>query len=91
MATLTVGCKAYFDTFAGLIPCKVTAIKRDVLELSCATIDGIAVTARLTANRGAYKRGELVTASNRYIVPRTAVYVRSGQYHIGAYQTQVEV
>jgi hypothetical protein len=68
MNTLQTGTLAYFDTMrSGLIPCKVVSIK--ARETS-----GHDVTVRLTASRGAYKRGETVfQISARYVVPRASV------------------
>jgi hypothetical protein len=77
MQTLTVGSKAYYDTFAGLIPCVVLSITHG---------DGLTqARLRLTAKRGAYRRGELVTANTLHAVPRNAVYTRGGVRRIGFY------
>ena len=71
MKNYGVGTFAYLDTFAGLVPCKVTAIS------------GEGITIRLTATRGAYKRGEVLTYERGdSIVPRECVYVRDYQYRI---------
>lgn len=73
-----IGVKAYFDSVSGLIPCKVLAHK---------TCDGVTqcqieITGRL--NR-AYKRGEIMDVSPRWIVPRNSIITRCGQYRIRAY------
>lgn len=62
---------AYFDSFAGLVPCKVAAAGRwdDYSAL---------VTVKLTATRGAYKRGEVLCVPLRHVVPRTAIRYRCG-------------
>jgi hypothetical protein len=86
MPELTVGCEAYYDSFAGLIPCKVTLIKIPREEKNPGRpstqhrIDFI-----LTASRRPYEKGEKLTASALHVIPRDAVYVRSGQYRIGPY------
>jgi hypothetical protein len=62
---------AYIDSFAGLVPCRVTDV-RDVRDPVLSTIYR-QVTATVTADRGAYKRGEIVSLASHTIVPRTAV------------------
>lgn len=69
---------AYFDTFTGLIPCKVTGI-RVYNEFG-----HYEVTFTLTATRGAYRRGETLSARPLYVIPRKNITVRNGQYHIKA-------
>ena len=77
METLTVGCKAYLDSFSGLVPCKVLAITRG---------NGLTqVQVKLTATRCAYKCGEILTDNSLHVVPRGAVHVRGGQYRIRLY------
>ena len=66
---------AYYDTFVGLVPCKVTKVWRD----NGHTL----VSIKLTATRGAYKRGEeIADLRHDYVVPRSSVRVRSGMYRI---------
>lgn len=62
-----VGTLAYVDTFLGLVPCKVTAITDQT------------VTVRLTATRGTYQRGEILTERHPWVIPRACVY-RSRQH-----------
>ena len=57
---------AYIDSFAGLVPCKVTRIEHDA-GLNYVTVK---VTAR--SNR-AYRAGQELTMSGRAIVPREKV------------------
>ena len=78
METLRAGILAYFDSFDGLIPCRVLSI--DPQRNVCA---------QLTANRGAYKRGEVLESSHNWVVPRSSVYVRSGQYRIKSHLIEV--
>ena len=70
--------KAYFDSFAGLVPCRIVAVG-DWADPSSLT------RIQITAKRGAYRRGEFITEPLRHVVPRSAVHVRSGQYRIWAY------
>lgn len=60
---------AYLDSItAGLVPCKVTRI------------DGGAVTVRVTADRGCYRRGDTVETTRRTAVPRERVRRFRGRY-----------
>ena len=52
---------AYFDSFSGMIPCKVINIDND------------RITVKLTGKRGAYKRGEILTFNTLHIIPRDSV------------------
>jgi hypothetical protein len=76
--TLKAGCKAYVDSFAGLIPCKVLSVHNKW-----------EVSVKLTGTRGAYKRRETITENSLHVVPRAAVHVRNGQYRIRPYSTEV--
>ncbi|MGQ0595867.1 hypothetical protein [Aquabacterium sp.] len=67
--TLKVGDLAYVDTFAGLLPCKVTSIT----GTSGPAGSDQEVTACLTADCGAYKRGELMTRWGLSVVPRKSI------------------
>lgn len=82
--SLEVGSLAYLDTmFSGLIPLKVIRIEADVRQ------DGKPVkhvVAKVTAERGPYKRGEVVTSeSPGRILPSKAV--KRSRQRIGAYYT----
>jgi hypothetical protein len=68
------GDKVYHDTFAGLVPAVV------VEDLPAQR----AVRLKYTAKRGAYKKGDIDTASHISVVYRDQVYkTRTGQYRIG--------
>ena len=69
MLTLTNGSLAYYDCFAGLIPCKVLSITGT--SGMCGSDQQ--VTFKLTASRGAYKRGEVLNSWGLHVVPRGAV------------------
>lgn len=65
----TKGTPAYYDTlFSGLIPCIAESINCGI------------VTARITKNTKNFKRGEIIQRSGHDIIPRSALYVRSGKY-----------
>lgn len=78
--TFTVGALAYVDTFSGMVPCVVVGVLRESHGFIVGDRDS--VTVRLTADRGAYKRGEITSASASNIIPRKMRFVRSGQYRI---------
>lgn len=72
--SVTVGSLAYLDRMTGMIPCKVLDITPK------------AITIKVTATRGPYKRGEVIPVSLRHhVVPRKAVYVRGHQYRIASF------
>ena len=71
ITTYHAGSLAYFDTFAGLVPCKVTRVSEDGN-----------VEFRITDTIGAYKSGEIRTERPRDVVPRKSVRVRSGMFFI---------
>ena len=68
--TLRKGSLAYYDTFSGLIPCKVLSIKGGENGLASSEHR---VTFKLTANRRAYKRGEVLEAWALDVPPRSAI------------------
>ena len=87
MDTLTVGALAYYDSFAGLLPCRVTAITGE--SGMCGTSQR--VTATLTAHRGAWRKGEQVETFGHSVCPRSSIVVRAHQYRIRAYAVYVQV
>lgn len=66
--TLKVGDLAYFDTFAGMITCRVMSITGTSGHPST----GQTVKAQLTAERGAWKPGEVIETSGLHVCPRPA-------------------
>jgi hypothetical protein len=83
MEILKTGMAARFDTFAGLIPCRVRAIRVDRDGDKLATID-------ITRDRGAYRRGEMLEVHARYVIPVKSVFTRCGQYRIRAYEIEID-
>ena len=78
-ATFIAGTLAYYDTFSGLIPCKVVAVLKDC---NGRLIGRDELTIKLTATRGAYKRGEVLTVSASIAPPRSMVRVCGGKYRV---------
>lgn len=74
--------KCYIDSFAGLVPCIA-------IGMHVARHGGVnKVLVKITATRGAYKRGEQSWHYWSSVVPRGAVFVKRGtfgQYRIRAY------
>lgn len=65
-----LGNLAFYDSLrSGLVPCKVTGF------------DGVTVYFTVTASKGAYKKGEELSAPSYHVIPRKMVHVRSGKYH----------
>jgi len=65
------GTAAYYDTFAGLIPCKVLAIEQAGYGFRCGPYNVIRF--KLTADRGAYKKGEILTADAMRVPPQKMI------------------
>ncbi len=70
MLTLRSGDLAYFDSFAGLIPCKVLAITGQ--SGNAGSMQDVKI--KLTSDRGAYKRGEVLDYWGLHVCPRGAVH-----------------
>lgn len=68
-ATLKANGAAYFDSSAGLVPCRVLSITGEPGPASSAQ----EVTFAITASLGPYKRGEILSSDALSVVPRAAV------------------
>jgi hypothetical protein len=76
---------AYLDSFAGMVPCKIVAVGDWSNDESEARI-------RITATRGAHKRGMFETVRLARLCPRSALYrsrQHCGQYRIRPYKWPV--
>jgi len=69
MATLKANGAAYCDCAAGLVPCRVLSIRGESGQANSTQ----EVTFAITASRGAYKRGEILSSDALSIAPRDAV------------------
>lgn len=75
-----MGTLAYLDTFAGLVPCKVIRIDKPG---NGSLVSNGSLAVKLTASRGAYKKGEVLDRqSASQVVPRNHRYTRSGTYRV---------
>lgn len=73
--TLRMNDLCYYDGMIGLVPCKLIGAERDSRGY-------VTVRLKVTAKRGPYDRGSIIETVTRYAIPRSAVYVRGGQYRI---------
>jgi len=82
MATATTiirrGDLAYYESFAGMVPVKV--LDQATHRTATGSVDGVIV--RVTADRGTYRRGEVMTAAEFAIVPRSHVRTRNGVQYV---------
>ena len=69
MTTLKADGAAYYDSFVGLIPCKVLSIRGKSGQATSKQ----EVTFRVTASLGPYRRGEILSSDALSIAPRAAV------------------
>lgn len=66
-----VGTRAMYDTFSGLVPCKVLEIVKPAYGFMAATERCIRV--QLTGTRGAYKKGEVLLVQGAMVPPKRMV------------------
>ena len=69
------GTLAYYDTFAGLIPCKVMTVRRKGYGFRVEPRDD-AVQFEITETRGAYTKGEVISSEARMVPPRKMIKKR---------------
>jgi len=76
----SIGDLAYWDTIGGgLIPCKVI----DIPAAGCGRWhSGGSVVVRLTATRGAWKRGEVIRSNASGVIPRGMVQFKKNGFAI---------
>ena len=80
--TYEAGTLAYLDTlFDGLVPCKVIEV---AYPGNGRVFSSGEITVRITADRGAYKKGELLTEKASQVVPRSHVRRTSGHARINS-------
>jgi hypothetical protein len=88
MHVLRVGCLAYLDSFAGLVPCKVLSIDGTPYR------DGVPSTQQhcrfvITDALGAYRKGEVLDTYVLHVVPRPSIHVSSvGNLYIRQYRVE---
>lgn len=73
------GTLAFFDTIqSGLVPCKVTSVSKGGPFPGWHATGRPEITAVVTADRGAYKKGMTVESPANYMVPRSHVFTPPG-------------
>lgn len=95
---LRTGALAYYDSMQGMLPCKVLAIRPNVLvahgepapDCDGAPSSRQMVTVRLTAKRGPWDKGEVLEAWGLRVVPRDACAWRGYGRTIGYYTVECD-
>ncbi len=87
MNLLKSGDLAYFDSFAGLIACRVQTITGTSGVASTAQTIRFRIT---SAGNNAYKRGEIMETSGLHVVPRNAVHRVGYFFRIRGYQVECD-
>lgn len=70
---LQAGSLAYYDSFDGLVPCRITTVDRDA--------SGLRVLITFTARRGTRARGHQVDTTTTHVWPRQLRRVRGSYGH----------
>ena len=74
---------AYFDSFTGLIPCKITGYDEPVYHSSGVEYAPAKLWGIVTANRpGGWYKGEILHDVAYNFIPRDSVHMRDGKYTI---------
>lgn len=87
---IKTGALAFWDTFAGPVPCKVTAVRsdnpNDTRPASWQSVD-----IEVTASQGAYKAGEKHSGLwGLHVFPRSSLMKRQYSMFIGAYAVHAD-
>ena len=67
---------ARYDTFKGLIPCKVIDMQNNSQNM----------TIKITRTKGAYKAGDILEVIESVVLPVKSLCVRNGQHRIKGYK-----
>jgi len=84
MPVLKVGEKAYYDTFSGLILCKVIALSGSAAQPT----SSIKVDFELLETKQAYRKGERLCSSSLWVAPVAAVRKTKYSHVIGHYTVE---
>lgn len=91
---LAQGALAYYDSFNGLIPCRVLSVRHTANAtrgIHCENLGEVSVQFLVTANRPGYKLGEVLESNGMHIVPRGAIYRHNHIVRIKSYTYEVTV
>jgi hypothetical protein len=80
MNMLQKGTLAYFDTFYGLVKVKVLSIDKDGQGTQQSPTPRVKF--QVTAEKGAYRKGEILESSSYHVIPRSCVRIRGGSHRI---------
>lgn len=81
LSVFHVGASCYLDTFAGMVPCVVTAIAPG--RWHGFSVGGKrSITIRLTKTVGAYQKGEVIEEHSGDVVPKSHRVLRDYHYRI---------
>lgn len=87
LPVLEPGKLAYFDSFSGPVPCRIDSITSENRDDSRPS-SRQQVTATVTAERGAYRKGLALSGWGLQFFPRKALGRRSGKLVIRPYRVQ---
>ena len=65
------GTLAFYDTFSGLVPCKVLEVKSSCYGFRCGPYDTLRI--KVTEDHGPYKKDEILTVGAASVPPRKMV------------------
>lgn len=86
LPVLKTGDNAYWDTFAGVVPCKVLSIQG--ADGMCSTNQRVKI--KLTAGRGPYVSGEEHEDFGHSVLPKQCLLHRQYSSVIGPYAVQAD-
>ena len=95
MNTLKSGIKAYYDSFAGLVPVKVLTVtgpkEIPLFDLGHGFARAsIEVTVMVTENHGCYRKGEIIESNSLHIVPCDVIKHNKYSTTIGVYHVEID-
>lgn len=79
---LKKGCRAYVDTLEALVPCEVTRVSKNDLDLPIAEF-------KVTEARFGWPEGYVGETLATHVVPSKALYTRDSQYRVGPYEIEI--
>lgn len=88
LPVLKPGARAYFDTFAGLVPVRVDriTIREGSTEIRPSSETEVYFT--VSEDHGPYRKGETLNAWSLHVVPPRALIRRKYSTHIGPYTVE---
>lgn len=87
---LRKGIHAYYDTFAGSIPCKVLSVTCNFPDNETRATSSVRVLFQLTATVGAYKKGEYLESNALHVFPQQCRHQRMGHAAIVDYVVELD-